>query len=62
MLARVPIISAYDPSRESTLAYASPSYEIAIMTTDLINNCLGQFAHLPIIIPHSLFIIYSNIF
>ena len=35
MLARVPIISAYDPSRESMLAYASSSYKIAIMITDL---------------------------
>ena len=34
MLARVPIISAYDPSRESMLAYASPSNKIVIMTTD----------------------------
>ena len=42
MLARVPIISAYDPMRESMLAYASPSYEIAIMITDHVNNCLGQ--------------------
>jgi hypothetical protein len=41
MLATVPIISAYDPSRESMLAYASPSYEIAIMIIDLVNNCLG---------------------
>ena len=36
MLARVPIISAYDPSRESMLAYASPSYKIAIMITGLV--------------------------
>ena len=43
MLARVPIISAYDPRRESMLAYASPSYEIAIVITGLVNNCLGQF-------------------
>ena len=40
-LARVPIISAYDPRRESMLAYASPSYEIAMTTTGLVNNCLG---------------------
>ena len=25
------------------LAYASPSYKIAMTTTDLVNNCLGQF-------------------
>ena len=42
MLARVPIVSAYDPRREIMLAYASPSYEIAIMITDLVNNFLGQ--------------------
>ena len=41
MLARVPIISAYDPSRESMLAYASPSYKIAIMITGLVIDCLG---------------------
>ena len=40
-LARVPIISAYDPSRESMLAYASPSYKIAIMITGLVIDCLG---------------------
>ena len=43
MLARVPIISAYDPRRESMLAYASPSYEIAMTTIGPVNNCLGQF-------------------
>ena len=43
MLARVPIISAYDPRRESMLAYASPSYEIAMTTIGLVNNYLGQF-------------------
>ena len=42
MLARVPIISTYDPSRESMLAYASPSYETAIVITGLVNDCLGQ--------------------
>ena len=41
MLARVPIISAYDPSRESMLAYASPSNEIAIVITGLVIDCLG---------------------
>ena len=41
MLARVPIVSAYDPSRESMLAYASPSYKIAIMITGLVIDCLG---------------------
>ena len=33
MLARVPIISAYDPSRESMLAHASPSCRIARIIT-----------------------------
>ena len=41
MLARVPIISAYDPSRESMLADASPSYKIARMITGLVIDCLG---------------------
>ena len=41
MLARGPIVSAYDPSRESMLAYASPSYKIAIMITGLVIDCLG---------------------
>ena len=38
MLARGPIISAYDPSRESI---ASPSYKIARMITGLVIDCLG---------------------
>ena len=41
MLARVPIISAYDPSMESMLAHASPSYKIAIMITGLVIDHLG---------------------
>ena len=41
MLARLPIISAYDPIRESMLAYASPSNKIAIMITGLVIDCLG---------------------
>lgn len=41
MFARVPIISAYDPRRESMLAYASPSYIIAIMITGLVIDFLG---------------------
>ena len=36
VLARVPIISAYDPRRESMLAYASPSNRIAIVITVLV--------------------------
>ena len=42
MLARVPIISAYDPSRESMLAYASPSNKIAIMITVLVVSLSKQ--------------------
>ena len=38
---RVPFISAYDPSRESMLPYASPSYKIAIMITSIVLDCLG---------------------
>ena len=41
MFARVPIISAYDPRRESVLAYASPPNKIAIMITGLVRDCLG---------------------
>ena len=41
MLARVPIISAYDLIRESMLAYASPSNKIAIVITGLVIDCLG---------------------
>ena len=41
MLARVPIISAYDPRRESMLDYASPSNKIVIMITGLVIDCLG---------------------
>ena len=42
MLARVPIISAYDPSKESMLAHASHSYKIARMITGLVIDCLGK--------------------
>ena len=41
IFASVPITSAYDPSRESMLAYASPSYKIAIGSTSLVIDCLG---------------------
>ena len=41
MLAGVPITSAYDPSRESMLAYASPSNKVAIMIIGLVIDCLG---------------------
>ena len=42
MLARVPIISAHDPSRESMLAYASPSNRIAIVITGLVTQSIAQ--------------------
>ena len=42
MLARVPIISAYDPSRESMLAYASPSNRIAVVITGLVTQSIAQ--------------------
>ena len=35
-----PCISAYDPSTESMLAHASPSYKIVIMVTGLVIGCL----------------------
>ena len=41
MLARVPIVSAYDPSTESMLAHASPSYKIETMITCLVIDRLG---------------------
>ena len=41
-LARVPIISAYDPSRESMLAYASPSNRIVIAITGLVTQSIAQ--------------------
>ena len=42
ILARVPIISAYDPRRESMLAYASPSNRIAIVITSLVTQSIAQ--------------------
>ena len=42
MLARVPIISAYDPRRESMLAYASPSNKIAIVIIGLVKQSIAQ--------------------
>ena len=41
MLARVTIISAYDPTTESMLANVSPSNKITIMITGLVIDCLG---------------------
>ena len=62
MLARVPIISAYDPRRESMLAYASPSYEIARMITIHVIDCLGTNDFLvdksyPFLLPCILFVV-----
>ena len=62
MLARVPIISAYDPSRESMLAYASPSNKIAIIITGLVIDCLGTNEFLidksyPLLLPCNLFVV-----
>ena len=42
ILARVPIICAYDPRRESMLAYASPSNRIAIVITGLVTQSIAQ--------------------
>ena len=68
MLARVPIISADDPSRESMLAYASPSNKIAIMITGLvIDNKLSTKTNLvvysskqPLLFIYVLFIILQT--
>ena len=43
MLARVPIIRAYDASRESMLAYDIASYKIAIMITGLVIDWTNNF-------------------
>ena len=62
MLARVPIISAYDPTRESMLAHASPSYKIARVITGLVIDCLGTNDFLvdksyPLLPPCNLFVV-----
>ena len=62
MLSRVPIISAYDPSRESMLAHASPSYKIPTMITGLVIDHLGTNDFLvdkshPILLSRNLFIV-----
>ena len=51
ILARVSIISAYDPSMERMLAHASPSYKIAIMITGLVIDCL--WTNLPLCVTKS---------
>ena len=62
MLARVPIISAYAPSRESMLAHASPSYKITTMITRLVIDHLGTNEFLveksyPLLLPCNLFVV-----
>ena len=62
MLARVPIISAYDSSRESMLVHVSPLYKIARMITGLVMDCLGTNDFLvdksyPLLLPCNLFIV-----
>ena len=62
MLARVPIISAYDPSRESMLAHASPSCKIERMIIVLVIDCLGTNGFLvdksyPLLLPCNLFVV-----
>ena len=63
MLARVPIISAYDPSRESMLAHASPSYKIARKIIGLVIDCLGTNDFLvdkrnPLLLPCNIFVVF----
>ena len=56
MLARVPVISAYDPTKESMLARASPSYKIARMIVGLVIDCLGTIPQ--ILSPLSTLLLY----
>ena len=66
MLARVPIISAYDPSRESMLAYASPSNRIAIVITGLVTQSIAQgqfhnsYHHFSTLVIFTLLLLYLN--
>ena len=62
MLARVAIISAYDPSTESMLGHASPSYKIARMITGTVIDCLGTDEFLvdksyPLLLSCNLFVV-----
>ena len=63
MLARVPIISAYDPSRESMLAHASPSYKITRMIS---GTCYrlprDNFTNPTTTFPHSLYLLFVLLF
>ena len=66
MLARVPIISSYDPSRESVLAYASPPNGIAIVITGLVTQPIAQghfhnsYHHFSILALFTLLHLYLN--
>ena len=66
ILARVPIISAYDPRRESMLAYASPSNRIAIVITGLVTQSIAQgqfhnsYHHFSTLAIFTLLFIYLN--
>ena len=66
MLARVPIISAYDPRRESMLAYASPSNRIAIVITGLVTQSIAQgqfhnsYHHFSTLVILTLLLLYLN--
>ena len=66
MLARVPIISAYDPRRESMLAYAAPSNRIAIVITGLVKQSIAQgqfhnsYHHFSIVAIFTLLHLYLN--
>ena len=66
MLARVPIISAYDPRRESMLAYASPSNRIAIVITGLVTQSIAQgqfhnsYHHFSTLAIFTLLLLYLN--
>ena len=64
--ARVPMISAYDPRRESMLAYASPSNRIAIVITGLVTQSIAQghfhnsYHHFSTLALFTLLLIYLN--
>ena len=65
-LARVPIISVYDPRRESMLAYASPSNRIAIVITGLVTQSIAQghfhhsYNYFPTLALFTLLLLYLN--
>ena len=62
MLARGPIISAYDPSRESILAHASPHIKLQEWLPVLVIDYLGTNDFLvdksyPLLLPYILFLV-----